>query len=229
MRPTRSLLLAALFASLACGRKHHLADYSFADRSLASVTIGQPAPGLLTKGYDLGSAEGLTDAVIRAGAGAAKEVEARRARARLDSASARSDLTGELARRTLGRTSRYLGVRPVTTPEQADFLLEIHMHNFGLDARGSSAAYLYTNAEAVLLDRRTGREIWNVNVRGSDRLTPRIRNTSSVPGAGAIIAAGALSTMTVADFQDALDQLLSLSSNVIADELRASLRDVKRR
>ena len=49
------------------------------------------------------------------------------------------------------------------------------MHSFGLDARSSSAAYLYTNAEAVLLERRTGREIWNVNVRGTDRLTPRVR------------------------------------------------------
>jgi len=212
---------------LGCGgNRHHLGDYTFANRSMAMISVAQPSPGLRTAGYDLDRAEGLTDAMIRAGMGAAKDVEARRARARLDSATYRADLPGELAKRTLGRTSRYLGVRPVESAETADFLLEIHMHSFGLDARSSSAAYLYTNAEAVLLDRRTGREIWNVNVRGTDRLTPRVRGAAGIPGT--IITAGTLHTLTVADFQDALDQLMSLSSNLIADELRASLRDVRR-
>ena len=224
----RATVLLVLAVAAGCGgNKHHLADYTFADRSMALVSIAQPAPGLLTGGYDLDRAEGITDAVIRASTGVAKDVEARKARARLDSATWRTNLTGELASRTLGRTSRYLGVRPVTSANSADYLLEIHMHSFGLDARSSSAAYLYTNAEAVLLDRRTGREIWNVNVRGTDRLTPRVRGAAGVPGA--IITASTLHTLTVADFQDALDQLMSLSSNLIADELRASLRDVRRR
>jgi hypothetical protein len=220
---TTALLLAA-----GCGgNKHHLADYNFTNRSMASISIAQPSPGLRTVGYDLDRGEGLTEAMIRAGMGAAKDVEARRARSRLDSASGRTDLTYELARRALGRTSRYLGLRPVSSADEADFLLEIHMHSYGLDARSSSAAYLYTNAEAVLLDRRTGREIWNVNVHGTDRLTPRVQGAAGIPGT--IITAGTLHTLTVGDFQDALDQLLTLSSNLIADELRVSLRDVRRR
>ena len=55
------------------------------------------------------------------------------------------------------------------TPDGADYILEVTMRSFGLDARYSGAAYLFTSAEAVLLDRHTGREIWSVRVRGRDR------------------------------------------------------------
>jgi len=228
-RAARSLACTlAVFALPACAGHHHLGEYTFTERSMAVVVVSPPAPGLLIGGYNLRADDNPVSTVLRAGTVAAKDVEARRARARLDSATARVGATGDLAQRTLERTSRYLGTRPVTGTNDADFLLEVRMKSFGLDARGQSSAYLYTNAEAVLLDRRSGREIWNVAVHGTDRLTPRVRNAGAVPGAGAIIAAGSLATMSVADFQDALQQLAELSSNVVADELRSALRDVRK-
>lgn len=223
----RALAALALLTLPACGGHHHLGEYTFAQRSMAVVVLSAPAPGLLTSGYNL-RADDPVAAVLRAGTKAAKDVEAHRARARLDSATARVGPTGDLAQRTLERASRYLGTRPVSSADDADFLLEVRMKNFGLDARGSSSAYLYTNAEAVLLDRRTGREIWNVSVHGTDRLTPHVRGTADVPGAGNIIAASSLASMSVADFQDALQQLAELSSNVVADELRSALREVRK-
>ena len=78
----------------------------------------------------------------------------------------------------------------------------------------------------MLLDRHTGREIWNVTVHGTDRLTPRIRGAGTL--GGTIIAVGTLHAMSVADFQHALDQLMSLSSDVVAEELRAALRTARR-
>lgn len=218
--------IACLLAASACGgARHHLNEYTFADRTMATVVLGTPAPGLITGGYDLRSTD-IVDVVVKAGSKAAKDIEARRARARMDSATARMRLSDSLAKRMLERATRYLGVRPTTSPASADFLLEVHMRNFGLDAGGSGAASLYTNAEAVLLDRRTGREIWSVKVHGTDRIAPRIRGAGSV--GGTIIAAGALHTMSVQDFQEALDQLMTLSSNVVADELRSALRDARR-
>ena len=221
-----AIAIACLLAASACGgTRHHLNEYTFADRTLATVVLGTPAPGLITGGYDLRSTD-IVDVVVKAGSKAAKDIEARRARARLDSATARMRLSDSLATRMLDRASRYLGVRPTPSPASADFLLEVHMRNYGLDAGGSGAATLYTNAEAVLLDRRTGREIWSVKVQGTDRIAPRIRGTGSV--GGTIIAAGALHSMSVQDFQEALDQLMTLSSNVVADELRSALRDARR-
>jgi hypothetical protein len=225
---TTKLSLASVIALLAlagCGPKHHLDQYNFAGKRMALVVLAPPAPGLLEDRLRLRRSDELVEAVVQAGATVAKNAEAGRARARLDSATTRAGLADALARRTLDRASRYLGMRPVPSQDDADFLLEVHMRSFGIDARGSGAATLYTNAEAVLLDRHTGREIWNVRVRGTDRLTPPVRGSDRLPGT--IITAGTLHTVTVADFQQALDQLVQLSSNVIADRLRSALRDAR--
>jgi hypothetical protein len=103
--------------------------------------------------------------------------------------------------------------------------MEVRMERFGINAKADAATYLFTYAEAVLIDRRTGREIWNINVHGRDRLTPYVQSTSPIPGS--VIAAGTLGSVSVADFQGALNQLMDYSSNLITDELRAALRDVR--
>jgi hypothetical protein len=221
-----ALIVAAAFVA-GCGPNHHLKDYTFSDRSMALVYLEPPRPELFTGGYDLASSKNPLEAVVKAGSGIAKEVEGRKANARLDSASSSVDVAGRLAQQTLERASRYLGVRPVTTRDNADFLIEVHMRRFGIDASGQGAAYLFTNAEAVLLERRTGREIWSIAVRGTDRITPSVRGTDQLPGA--IVTAGTLGAVTVADFQQALEQLVQLSSNLIADELREALRDVRQK
>jgi hypothetical protein len=210
-----------------CGGKHYLAQYQFSGRTLSVVYVEPPSPQLLHGYYDLSVPKTAVQTVMRAGGGVAKEVAARRATARLDSAAQGVDVSERLVQRTLERASRYLGTRPVATPEGADYILEITMRSFGIDARSSTAAYLYTSAEAVLLDRHTGREIWSVRVRGSDRLTPWVHGTGNIPSS--IITAGTLSTVTVEDFEEALDQLATYSSNLITAELRDKLRDVRDR
>jgi len=211
----------------ACGGGHHLAEYPFSSRTLAVVYIAPPSPELLTSYYDLTNSQNPLEAVVRAGADVAREREGRRANARLDSATARIDIPSVLAQRTLQRASRYLGTRPTTDENQADYLMEVRMERFGINAKADEAAYLFTFAEAVLIDRRTGREIWNVNVHGRDRLTPYVESTSRIPGS--VITASTLGSVSVADFQGALNQLMDYSSNLITDELRAALRDVRDR
>jgi hypothetical protein len=208
-----------------CGGGHHLAEYPFSSRTLAVVYIAPPSPELLTGYYDLTNSQNPVEAVVRAGADVARERQGRRASARLDSATARIDIPAVLAQRTLERASRYLGTRPVKDEQQADYLMEVRMERFGINAKEDEAAYLFTFAEAVLLDRRTGREIWNVNIHGRDRLTPYVQSGSPIPGS--VITASTLGSVTVNDFQEALNQLMDLSSNSITDELRAALRDVR--
>jgi hypothetical protein len=113
----------------------------------------------------------------------------------------------------------------VTDETQADYLMEVRMERFGINAKADEAAYLFTFAEAVLIDRRTGREIWNVKIHGRDRLTPYIESDSRIPGS--VITASTLGSVSVADFQNALNQLMDSSSNLITNELRAALRGVR--
>ena len=223
----RALTCGATIVSfvVGCGGGHHLAEYPFSSRTLAVVYIAPPAPVLLTGYYDLTNSQNPVEVAVRAGADVAREREARRAGARLDSATARIDIPKVLAQRTLERASRYLGTRPITDEQQADYLMEVRIERFGINAKADEATYLFTYAEAVLLDRRTGREIWNVNIHGRDRLTPYVQSNSPIPGS--VIAAGALGSVSVSDFQGALNELIDLSSNLITNELRAALRDVR--
>lgn len=218
-----AMALSAFLA--ACGGGNHLAQYPFSSRTLAVIYLAPPSPELLTSYYDLRSSRNPIEAVVRAGADVAREREGRRASARLDSATARVDIPAVLARRTLERASRYLGTRPVQDENQADYLMEVRMQRFGINAKADEAAYLFTFAEAVLIDRRTGREIWNVNIHGRDRLTPYVQSDSRIPGS--VITAGTLGSVSVADFQDALNQLIDLSSTSITNELRSALREVR--
>ena len=223
-RVVGAALIGALLAG--CGGGHHLAEYPFASRTLAVVYLAPPAPELLTSYYDLGNSQNPLEAVVRGAADVAREREGRRAQARLDSAASRIDFPTVLAQRTVQRASRYLGTRAVTDENQADYLMEVRMERFGINAKADEATYLFTFAEAVLIDRRTGREIWNVNVHGRDRLTPYVEASSPIPGS--VIAAGTLGTVKVADFQHALNQLMDYSSTLITNELRAALRDVRK-
>jgi hypothetical protein len=218
------LLMATLFAS-ACGGRHHLEQYNFSNKTIALVFIEPPTPELLHGWFNVRPSQSAVQTVIRAGASVAKEIEARKATTRFDSAMHRVNFRVQLAERTLERASRYLGTRPVSSPDSADFVLEVQMKSFGIDARSNNATYLYTRAEAVLLDRRTGREIWNEDVRGRDQLTPWVYGGGVVPSAG--ISAITLSTVSVSDFQGALEQLVSYTSNLISNELREKLRDVR--
>ncbi len=218
--------LLALVAA-GCGGKHYLNQYDFSDRTIALEYIDAPAPKLLHGYYDLDNTIDALQSVARAGAGVAKEVSARRATARMDSALKQIDVADQLADRTLSRASRFLGVQPVENSRDADFILEITMRSMGLDARSNSAAYMYTNAEAVLLERRTGREIWSVRVHGNDRLTPWVHGTEHIPSG--IITAGTLSQVSVQDFVEGLDQLTTFTSRLITDELREKLREVRDR
>lgn len=223
--PVRVLVLAVA-ASLACGGGHHLAEYDFGGGTLAMVDLGTPAPVLLTGDVDVDTERGALETVLDAGSRAAKEVAARDARARLDSASARVDMGERMADRLLERAGRYLGTRAVEAASEADYLLELDVRDYGIDARGERDARLFVVAEAVLLHRRTGREIWNTEVRGRDRLTPSVEGSEHLPSD--VFTAGGLARISVADFERILRGLADVSADAVTDQLREDLREVRR-
>src|SRR6478672_5264051 len=134
-RMIKALTAAALIAAAGCGRKHYLAEYQFSEKALALSFIDPPGPELITGLYDLRVSRNPVTTAARVGGGVAKEIEARKASARLDSAAARVDVQSQLAQRTLERAALYLGARPVQRIADADFVLEINMRHFGIDAR----------------------------------------------------------------------------------------------
>lgn len=223
-----SLALATFFAAAGCGGTQHLADYNFSGRSIAVVYDRMPAPHLLlaTDVPDVnGSVRQQIESVVNAGASVAKDVEGARAKARLDSAVRITDVAARFSARTLERASRYLATVPVTDPKRADFILEIEMQRSGFDLRHSSAARLYMDAQATLIDARSGREVWSTTVHSYNRVSPTVYSNTTLPGD--IITTASLHTMTVQNMQDALNELAEFSADRVTSELRGGLDKVR--
>lgn len=225
-RRTAVICMAILFLQAACGGGHELEQYSFAGSTLAVADYPPPVPDLWTGAYDV-EGEDLFTTLVDAGSRAAREVEARRARTRLDSAANLIDVRDRMSRWTLERAARYLGASPVDDPATADYLLEIYVRQFGIDARSDRPAQMFMKVEAVLLDRRTGYETWNVVVNSHDRLTPRVKGGGAVPVD--IVTAGTLHTLTVEELRAELAGLTDFTADYLTNELREDLRDVRRR
>lgn len=224
----RATLAGALVAAslAACGGGHELERYSFAGSTLAVVDFAPPDPALWTGGYDVEGDDVIT-AVLDAGSQVAKDVEARRARIRLDSAASRVNVRERMSQWTLERAARYLGAAPVEDAAAADYLLELYIRQYGIDARGDRPARLFINVEAVLLDRRTGYEVWTVDVNSHDRLTPSVATGSSVPID--IVTAGTLHTLTAEQLRAELAGLTDFTADYLTNQLRKDLREIRRR
>lgn len=225
-RPAAIVCALAAVGLVACGGGHELERYAFAGSTLAVADYAPPAPALWTGGYEVEGDDVFT-AVVDAGSQVAKEVEARRARTRLDSAASLVNVRERMSQWTLERAARYLGAVPVDDDAMADYLLELYVRQYGIDARGDRPARLFMNVEAVLLNRRSGHEVWAVEVNSHDRLTPSVTTGSSVPID--IVTAGTLHTLTAAQLRAELAGLTDFTADYLTNELRADLRHIRRR
>lgn len=226
MRAWSAVALMAVLGVSGCGAKHHLGRYDFAGHTVAIVHV-TPTSGDLRMGTFTPDSDNPVGAVLAAGSRLAVEVEARRVRARLDSAAARVSVGTRLADRTADRATMYLGARRVPAPSSADYVLDLRVRSYGVSARDwQSAAQLYLEADVVLLDAATGVEIWTTRVNGWDAITPRVAGTGDIPRD--IVKAAGLLTVSVEDLERTLQRVVDVSADAVTDELREKLRDVRR-
>lgn len=226
MRTWCAVGLLAVLGTSGCGAKHHLGRYDFAGRTVAIIHV-TPTSGDLRMGTFTPNTDNPVGAVLAAGSRLAVEVEARRVRARLDSAASRVSVGTRLADRTADRATMYLGARRVPAPSSADYVLDLRVRSYGVSARDwQSAAQLYLEADVVLLDAATGVEIWTTRVNGWNAITPRVAGTGDVPRD--IVKAAGLLTVSVDDLERTLQRVVDVSADAVTDELREKLRDVRR-
>jgi len=225
----RRLFLAAFAATLvlACGPGNRLRDYTYSGRSLAVVYDFPPYPEVLTGPYYPGHPRDPVHAVIIAGSRVAKEIEAHRVRERLDSASTLVDVSARVAQRTSERANRYLRTSLTEQDDEADFLLEVQIRDYGIDAEEwDAAAHFFVDAEVSLLAGDDGTLIWNTHVRDRDPIAPAIFGRHSA--VRNIVTAAVLSDLSVEEIARALEQLADYSADHITRHLRDAL-DASRR
>ena len=220
------LLGMAAVLSAGCRGTGRLGEYDFRDRTLAIAWVDAPDPRVLTGPYFLDHPQNPVHLLVAAGTAIAKEVEASKARERLDSATALVDLRGRMGERTLEGAARYLRARPIESQDDADFILEVRLRRWGIDAKEWSAdAHFFVDAEVHLLDGETGREVWDTHVRSRDAIAPAISGPGHI--VRDVVTAAALAGQSVEEIAQALERLADYSSDHIAEHLRDALDRVR--
>lgn len=222
-----ALLLAALLPVLSgCGPGHRLRDYDFDDRSVAVIAAIPPGPRVMGDLW----AEAFVDprdpfgSAVRIGSAAAKWEQARKAQDRLDSAAARVDVAEIVARRALAGSAPTLGLRPVDRPDDADFVLDIRVYDYGLVADSyDGATYFAMEADVVLLDEQTRETIWKERLREREVLTHRLFGLP--PSAGNVVTARALAGLSVEEMEAGLVRLAEFAADRVTRELREDFLD----
>lgn len=231
MRTHTAIPVFALAASLlltGCGPKHRLGAYEFRDRSVGVVSHMPRRPEILSGPYFLGGLSGdpVRD-VLRVGARVYREVETRGLRERLDAAVTRVDVGHVLEEHTLDRAARYLAARPEPSGEPSDYLLELIVVEYGIDAESwDAAAHFYIEADATLIDRPSGEEIWRKEIDAREAIGPAVLGARTVRD---VVTAASLADLTVEEIVVALESLAQFAARVVTDELREDLRDVRGR
>jgi len=225
MSSVRIFALAILLAGAACGPSHRLGEYNFRQASVAAVCEVPPFPDVLTGPLVIDLPDDYVGAVIEAGSRAAREVSARRVEEKLDSATARVDLALLIEDESLRRASRALGAE--AGPErESDFLLEIWVHEYGIQATDWDAtANFFIDADATLLDSYDGSEVWRAGVRAQDPVGPEVFGPGAVRD---VVTAAAIANLSVEEMARALQQLAEFTAYQITEQLRYDLAETRR-
>jgi hypothetical protein len=210
-----------------CGSKHRLAEYQFSGQTVAVAPHFPAHPTILTSSYATDYRGDPVGQILKTGGQIAKDVAAHSVAEDLDSAASVIDMSKRVADRALERSARYLGARPVETATEARYVLEIVVRDYGIDARQwEDAAYVFVDAEAVLLDGATGAEVWSARVDEHDPITPSL-NGSPSPTQD-VVTAAVLADMSVEELARTLERVSDYCADRITDRLRADLRSVGR-
>jgi hypothetical protein len=218
---------AALLAP-ACASAGHLAEYDFRERPVAVVTVAPPHPDVFTTGDFWLPDRGLFEAVVRVAADIVREAEAERARARLDSAVAVVDVAGRMSGRVLEQGARQLRGRAVQSVQEADFEIELRVQRYGIQADSwDDQARFVIEAEVLLLDGETGREIWTADVDEREQVSSSTLGWALPDAVGGAVTAGQLASLSVAEMVRALESLADYCADRMVEKLRRGLEKAR--
>lgn len=219
---TRTLSLCLLVGAVGCGNKQRLPQYEFRGHTLAVTTLAPSHPEVLGRvSYRIDPEQPL-ESLLRVGSSAAFEATAHQARPRLDSAAVAVNVNARIGERVLDGAARHLRALPVASAAAADYEIEIRVRRYGIVATSWSApARFLIDADLFLLDGRTGRRIWQSQVRASSPIRPVIASGDrSVDNA---ISALTLANMSTGEIQQHLERLADFSADRLLARLIRSL------
>ncbi|MFC1545734.1 hypothetical protein ACFL44_03520 [Gemmatimonadota bacterium] len=217
MTKTFPTLGVCLLLLVACS-SNRLARYELTQTSVAAHTVMPVSANVFTN-LDLNiDPDNVIRSVIRVGTSVAREVEAERARARLDSAMAMVDVSAIIEEGVLFQAAEMMNFRPVNEVQAADFIFHIVMKRYGIDARSWNGGMNFIiDARIELIDNVEHRRIWKGRVDASEPLTSGFFGHDST--ISNVLDAMALSRLSVEEISTGLAYLASYSADLITEKL----------
>ena len=213
------LLLLMILISAGCHHTNRLAEYDFDARSVTMITTIPTRPDVFTGDFFFFDKDRPLKFFANVGSSVVKEAEAEKARVRMDSAYQCIDVNGILKERTLDQVGLHLGAFTVEDPSEADYLIDLLIVEFGIDAKSWDAnAFFKLKADVQLIDRANKRLVWETGFEETEQITPGI--WGPVPGVRNVLTAAALANLTVEEMAVILENLVYFSADRITRRLQ---------
>ena len=212
------LIIVLIMTLLLACSSNKLAQYELKESNIAAQTFMPPRANVFTDlNLHIDSKDPI-GSIIRVGTTVAREVEAGKARARLDSAMALVDVPAIIEEGVLLQAAEMLDFRPINEVKAADFVFNVDMKRYGIDAGGwDVGTYFVVDSRVELIDNVEHRRIWKGRVEAREPLSPRIFGlTYSIEN---VLDAVALSELSVEEMATGLEYLANFSADLIAEKL----------
>ncbi|MFC1628247.1 hypothetical protein ACFL3H_03940 [Gemmatimonadota bacterium] len=210
-------LVSCLILFTACST-NRLAHYELRDANIAAQTFMPPRANVFTDMDVYIDPDHLLRSAIRIGTSVVREVEAEKARARLDSAMAMVDVPAIIEEEVLFQAADMLNFQPINQTRSADFVFNIDIKRYGIDARSwDDGTYFIIDAHIELVDNMEHRRIWKSHVDERESLSPRIFGLDSP--IENVLDALTLSALSVEEMATGLAYMADFSAGLIVEKL----------
>ncbi len=210
--------VCGLMLLIACA-SHKLVEYDLRKADIAARTFMPPRANVFTDLHNLYiNPHDLIGSALSVGTTVAKESQAGKARARLDSAMMIVDVPAIIEEEMLFRSAELLNFRPVNEVKLADFVFNVRMEKYGVDAKSwDLGTFFVIESKIELIDNQTQRRIWRRSVEAREPLSPRMFGISS--SIENVMDAVTLSQLTVEEMATGMDYLAHFAADLFAEKL----------
>jgi hypothetical protein len=210
------IVLSSLLLIVACS-SNKLREYDLRESEIAARTFLPPAAGVHTDADIYFNEKDPIGTILSIGGTVAREVEAAKARARLDSAMMKVDIPAIVEEDVLFKAAELLNSRPINEVKAAHFVLNIDFKKYGIDAKSwSGGVHFIIDTRVELIDQKKGRRIWKKHIEEREPLSSGIFGLNSV---NKVLDAVALSELTVDEMAAGLENLAHYTAERIARKL----------
>ncbi len=205
-----------------CGSSNKLHNYQFNERTIATQMLTPPAPIVFSDSFIWIDKDDPIGSVLRIGTTIAKEIEASKVRARLDSAMQQVDIPLLVEDMVAEKGAKVLRCQNIAEPKKADFLLDIDIKKYGIEAESWFATTRFRmEIEVTLVDNAATARIWKKKVKENLKIAPTIFGLGQ--SINNVVTAAALANLSVDEIAAGLRSLAETAADRIVKKLQQDL------